>query len=147
SGEFLFCDNPEVVREHNAKAYGKEPEGTPPMTVPHLDRRHVDGKEVLLFGPFAAFGPKFLKKGSNLDCFKHLCAHNLLTMMFAGLKNTSLIKYSIDQVLMSKENKIEELKRFVPSAKMEDWAIIVAGKRVQVIRDEDKWNKGVIQFG
>jgi len=147
SGEFLYCDNPEVVREHNAKAYGKEPEGTPPMTVPHLDKRHVDGKEVLLFGPFAAFGPKFLKKGSNLDFFKHLNANNLLTMMFAGLKNTSLIKYSIDQVLMSKEDKIKELKRFVPSAKMEDWDIIVAGKRVQVIRDEDKWNKGVIQFG
>lgn len=147
SGQFLYCDNPEIVREHPAKAYGKEPEGTPPMTVPHLDKRYVDGKEVLLFGPFAAFGPKFLKKGSNMDFFKQLNLSNLLTMMFAGLKNTALIKYSIDQVLMSKEDKMEELRRFVPSAKMEDWDIIVAGKRVQVIRDESKWNKGVIQFG
>src|SRR5699024_1653230 len=72
SGQFLYCDNPEIVKQHNAKAYGKEPEGTPPMTVPHLDKRHVDGKEVLLFGPFAAFGPKFLKQGSNTDFFKHL---------------------------------------------------------------------------
>src|SRR5699024_11948936 len=57
------------------------------------------------------------------------------------------ISYSIDNVFMSKEHSIEELKRFVPSANMEDWDIIVDGKRVQVIRDEDKWNKGVIQFG
>src|SRR5699024_10350110 len=71
SGQFLYCDKPEVVREHHAKAYGKEPEGTPPMTVPHLDKRHVDGKEVMLFGPFAAFGPKFLKKASNMEFFKH----------------------------------------------------------------------------
>src|SRR5699024_4537658 len=87
SGQFLYCENPEVVKEHHAKAYGKEPEGTPPMTVPHLDRRHVDGKDVLLFGPFAAFGPKFLKYGSNLDFFKHLKWNNLLTMASAGLKN------------------------------------------------------------
>src|SRR5699024_8004552 len=87
SGQFLFCDNPEVVKAHNAKAYGKEPEGTPPMTVPHIDKRHVDNKEVLLFGPFAAFGPKFLKYGSNWDFFKHLKPNNLLTMMAAGVKN------------------------------------------------------------
>src|SRR5699024_12019052 len=99
------------------KAYGKEPEGKPPMTVPHLDKRHVDGKEVLLFGPFAAFGPKFLKHGSNMDFFKHLKWNNVLTMAAAGLKNIPLIQYSIDQVLMSKEDKIEELRRFVPSAK------------------------------
>lgn len=146
SGQFLYCDNPEVVREHDAKTYGKEPEGTPPMTVPHLDKRHVDGKEALLFGPFAAFGPKFLKKGSNLDFFKHLKLNNISTMLFAGIKNTSLIKYSIEQVLMSKKDKMEALRKFVPSAKMEDWDIIVAGKRVQVIRDEDN-GKGVIQFG
>lgn len=147
SGQFLYCDNPEVVQEHHAKAYGKEPEGTPPMTVPHLDKRHVDGKEVLLFGPFAAFGPKFLKTGSNMDFFKHLKWNNVLTMAAAGLKNIPLIQYSINQVLMSKEDKIEELRRFVPSAKMEDWDVIVAGKRVQVIKDVSKRERGVIHFG
>ena len=147
SGQFLYCDNPEVVRRHHAKAYGKEPEGTPPMTVPHLDKRHVDGKEVLLFGPFAAFGPKFLKHGSNMDFFKHLKWNNVLTMAAAGLKNIPLIQYSIDQVLMSKEDKIEELRRFVPSAKAEDWDVIVAGKRVQVIKDVSRKERGVIHFG
>src|SRR5699024_4951428 len=147
SGQFLYCDKPDVVREHHAKAYGKEPEGKPPMTVPHLDKRHVDGKEVLLFGPFAAFGPKFLKKGSNMDFFKHLKWNNVLTMAAAGLKNIPLIQYSIDQVLMSKEDKIEELRRFVPRAELEDWDVIVAGKRVQIIKDLSKRERGDIHFG
>lgn len=147
SGQFLYCENPEVVKAHNAKAYGKEPEGTPPMTVPHLDRRYVDGKEVLLFGPFAAFGPKFLKYGSNLDFFKHLKANNLLTMAAAGIKNIPLMKYSIEQVLMTKEDKLNELRRFAPSAQSNDWDVIVAGKRVQLIKDMSKSNRGVIQFG
>src|SRR5699024_131847 len=147
SGQFLYCENPEVVEEHHAKAYGKEPAGTPPMTVPHLDKRHIDGKEVLLCGAFAAFGPKFLKNGSNLDFFKHLKGNNLLTMAAAGLKNIPLIKYSIDQVLMSKEDKMEELRRFVPSAQSDDWKVVVAGKRVQVIKDISKFNRGVIHFG
>src|SRR5699024_7383031 len=62
SGEFLMCTNKEIVNKHHAKVYGKEPKGTPPMTVPHLDRRHIDNKDILLFGPFAGFGPKFLKQ-------------------------------------------------------------------------------------
>jgi len=146
SGQFLYCDHPEIVRQHHAKAYGKEPEGTPPMTVPHLDKRYVDGKEVLLFGPFAAFGPKFLKYGSNLDFFKHLKGNNLLTMMAAGIKNVPLMKYSFDQVMMSKEDKMDVLRRFVPSAQSKDWQVIVAGKRVQVIKDMPD-SRGVIQFG
>src|SRR5690625_480144 len=146
SGQFLYCDKPEVVKAHHAKAYGKEPEGTPPMTVPHLDKRYVDGKEVLLFGPFAAFGPKFSKYGSNLDFFKHLKGNNLLTMMAAGIKNIPLMKYSFDQVMMSKEDKMDVLRRFVPSAQSKDWQVIVAGKRVQVIKDMPD-SRGVIQFG
>lgn len=146
SGQFLFCDNPEVVKAHNAKAYGKEPEGTPPMTVPHIDKRHVDGKEVLLFGPFASFGPKFLKNGSNWDFLKHVKPNNILTMMAAGVKNIPLMKYSVEQVMMSKEDKMEILRRFVPSAKDEDWQVIIAGKRVQVIKDTPE-GKGYIQFG
>src|SRR5699024_10100485 len=126
SGEFLYCDNPEIVRKHHAKVYGKE---------------------ALLFGPFAAFGPKFLKYGSNLDFFKHLKFNNVLTMAAAGMKNIPLIKYSIQQILMSKKDKIEELRKFYPNAKMEDWDVIVAGKRVQVIKDVSKFNRGVIHFG
>lgn len=147
SGEFLICRNPKVVDQHEAKVYGKEPPGTPPMTVPHLDRRYIGDETVLLFGPFAGFGPKLLKKGSNSDFFKTLKLNNLSTMMSAGVKNLPLIKYSIDQVLLSKQDRMESLRTFMPNAEDKDWELIVAGKRVQVIKDIDGAGKGIIQFG
>ena len=147
SGAFLVCNNPEVVSQHGAKVYGKEPKGKPPMTVPHLDRRYINGKESLLFGPFAAIGPKLLKYGSNTDLFKSVNRFNLLTMVSAGLKNIPLVQYSIEQVLMKKENRMEELRRFVPDAKDEDWDLHIAGKRVQVIKDTNEHGRGYIQFG
>ena len=127
--------------------YGKEPYGTPPMTVPHLDRRYIQGQESLLFGPFAAIGPKFLKYGSNLDLFKSIKTDNLLTMASAGIKNLPLVKYSIQQVMMRKADRMTELRKFVPDAKDEDWDIHIAGKRVQVIKDTEEHGKGFIQFG
>ncbi|MCJ0925222.1 malate dehydrogenase (quinone) [Mammaliicoccus sciuri] len=147
SGAFLVCNNPKVVSEHNAKVYGKEPPGTPPMTVPHLDRRYIQGKESLLFGPFAAIGPKFLKNGSNLDLFKSINTSNVVTMLSSGVKNLSLVKYSIQQVLQRKEDRMKQLRRFVPDAKDEDWDIHIAGKRVQVIKDTEEHGRGFIQFG
>src|SRR5699024_12006293 len=105
-----------------------------------------DGKEVLLFGTFAAIGPKFLKKGLHIDFFKHIKVNNIGTLLAAGAKNITLIKYSIEQILMSKKDKVEELRRFVPSAEMEEWDVVVAGKRVQVIKDVSKFNRGVIHF-
>lgn len=147
SGAFLVCNNPEVADRHDAKVYGKEPKGTPPMTVPHLDRRYIEGEKSLLFGPFAAIGPKFLKNGSNLDLFKSINSSNLLTLMASGVKNLPLVKYSIDQVLMKKEDRMKELRRFVPNAKDEDWDLQIAGKRVQVIKDTEEYGKGFIQFG
>ncbi|HBV22757.1 MAG TPA: malate dehydrogenase (quinone) [Jeotgalicoccus sp.] len=147
SGAFLVCNNPEVVGRHNAKVYGKEPYGTPPMTVPHLDRRYIQGQESLLFGPFAAIGPKFLKYGSNLDLFKSITSDNLLTLASAGIKNLPLVKYSIQQVMMRKADRMKELRKFVPDAKDEDWDIHIAGKRVQVIKDTEEHGKGFIQFG
>ncbi|BCU51436.1 malate dehydrogenase (quinone) [Staphylococcus auricularis] len=147
SGAFLVCRKPEVVEQHDAKVYGKEPPGTPPMTVPHLDKRYINGGISLLFGPFAAIGPKFLKNGSNLDLFKSLNSSNLLTMASAGLKNFPLVKYSIQQVLMKKEDRMKELRRFVPDARDEDWELHIAGKRVQVIKDTKDHGRGFIQFG
>lgn len=147
SGAFLVCNNPEVVGRHNAKVYGKEPYGTPPMTVPHLDRRYIQGQESLLFGPFAAIGPKFLKYGSNMDLVKSIKTDNLLTLVSAGIKNMPLVKYSIQQVMMRKEDRMAELRKFVPDAKDEDWDIHIAGKRVQVIKDTEEHGKGFIQFG
>lgn len=146
SGVFLVCNNQEVINMHNAKVYGKASVGTPPMSVPHLDTRYIDGKKSLLFGPFAGFSPKFLKAGSNLDLFTSIKTHNLFTMISCGLKTFDLSSYLVKQLLMSKEKKIEELREFVPSAKPEDWEVITAGQRVQVIKDTPN-EKGVLQFG
>ena len=60
SGLFLRCTNKDVIEKHHAKVYGKV--GAPPMSVPHLDTRFVNGERALLFGPFAGFSPKFLKQ-------------------------------------------------------------------------------------
>ncbi|WP_374055326.1 malate:quinone oxidoreductase [Rossellomorea sp. FM04394] len=147
SGLFMVCNNPEVVAQHHAKVYGKAKVGAPPMSVPHLDTRYIDNKKSLLFGPFAGFSPKFLKTGSNLDLIGSVKPNNVLTMLAAGAKELSLTKYLIQQVLLSNEKRLEELREFIPNAKLEDWDIVVAGQRVQVIKDTEAGGKGTLQFG
>lgn len=146
SGLFLVCNNPEVVEQHHAKVYGKAKVGAPPMSVPHLDTRYIDNKKSLLFGPFAGFSPKFLKTGSNLDLIGSVKPNNVITMLAAGVKEMSLTKYLIQQVMLSNEKRMEELREFIPNAKSEDWDIVVAGQRVQVIKDTDA-GRGTLQFG
>lgn len=147
SGLFLVCNNPEVVEQHHAKVYGKAKVGAPPMSVPHLDTRFIENKKSLLFGPFAGFSPKFLKTGSMLDLVTSVKPDNVMTMLAAGAKELSLTKYLIQQVMLSKEKRIEELQEFVPNAKLEDWDTVVAGQRVQVIKDTEAGGKGTLQFG
>ncbi|GEN84572.1 putative malate:quinone oxidoreductase [Sporosarcina luteola] len=147
SGLFLVCKNQEIVEQHHAKVYGKASVGAPPMSVPHLDTRYIDNKKSLLFGPFAGFSPKFLKTGSNMDLVTSVKPNNVFTMLAAGAKEMSLTKYLIQQLMLSKEQRIEELRGFVPSAKSEDWDIVVAGQRVQVIKDTEVGGKGTLQFG
>ncbi|MED4202728.1 malate:quinone oxidoreductase [Neobacillus mesonae] len=147
SGLFLVCNNPEVVEKHHAKVYGKAAVGAPPMSVPHLDTRFIDNKKSLLFGPFAGFSPKFLKTGSNMDLIGSVKPNNVFTMLAAGAKNIPLTKYLIQQLMLSKEQRIEELREFIPNAKSEDWDIVVAGQRVQVIKDTEAGGKGTLQFG
>ncbi|WP_251554044.1 malate:quinone oxidoreductase [Neobacillus muris] len=146
SGLFMVCSNPKVIEQHHAKVYGKAKVGAPPMSVPHLDTRFIDNKKSLLFGPFAGFSPKFLKTGSNLDLIGSVKPNNVLTMLAAGVKELSLTKYLIQQVMLSKEQRMEELREFIPNAKAEDWDIVVAGQRVQVIKDTEA-GKGTLQFG
>lgn len=146
SGEFLRCDNPEVVANHKAKVYGKAAVGAPPMSVPHLDTRVVDGKESLLFGPYAGFSPKYLKKGSWWDLPGSIRFHNLMPMIRVGLREMSLVKYLITEVLASRSKKLAALREFMPSAKSKDWRLIVAGQRVQVMK-KDPQQGGVLQFG
>ncbi|WP_332645887.1 malate:quinone oxidoreductase [Lysinibacillus sp. 54212] len=147
SGLFLVCKNQEIVEQHHAKVYGKAAVGAPPMSVPHLDTRFIDNKKSLLFGPFAGFSPKFLKTGSNWDLITSVKPHNLTTLLAAGVKEMSLTKYLIQQLMLSKEQRIEELRQFIPTAKSEDWDIVVAGQRVQVIKDTEAGGKGTLQFG
>jgi malate dehydrogenase (quinone) len=146
SGLFMVCNNPEVVEQHHAKVYGKAKVGAPPMSVPHLDTRFIENKKALLFGPFAGFSPKFLKTGSNLDLISSVKPNNVITMLAAGVKEMALTKYLIEQVMLSHDKRMEELREFIPNAKSEDWDIVVAGQRVQVIKDTEA-GKGTLQFG
>ncbi|MDX8045268.1 malate dehydrogenase (quinone) [Gracilibacillus sp. S3-1-1] len=147
SGLFMVCNKPEIAEKHHGKVYGKAKVGAPPMSVPHLDTRYIDNQKSLLFGPFAGFSPKFLKTGSNFDLIGSVKPNNLLTMLAAGVKEMGLTKYLIQQVLSSKEQRMEELREFVPNAKSEDWDIVVAGQRVQVIKDTEAGGRGTLQFG
>lgn len=147
SGVFFVCKNPEVAKQHYAKVYGKAAVGAPPMSVPHLDTRYIEGERTLMFGPFAGFSPKFLKTGSNMDLIGSVKPNNVFTMLSAGAKNLSLTKYLISQLMLNKEQRMEELRQFIPNAKSEDWESVTAGQRVQVIKDTDAGGKGTLQFG
>ncbi|SHE35550.1 malate dehydrogenase (quinone) [Seinonella peptonophila] len=146
SGIFMVCNNADVIAQHHAKVYGKAKVGAPPMSVPHLDTRYIDNKKSLLFGPFAGFSPKFLKTGSMFDLVSSIKPNNVLTMLAAGAKEMSLTKYLIQQVMLSKEQRMEELREFIPNAKSEDWDLVVAGQRVQIIKNTAS-GKGTLQFG
>ncbi len=146
SGEFLRTSNPEIVARHRAKVYGKADVGAPPMSVPHLDTRVVDGNSYLMFGPYAGFSPKYLKKGKYLGLITSLRAHNLTSMLGAGIKNMDLTQYLIGELVARPETKFATLQGFYPEAQPKDWERITAGQRVQVIK-RDANGKGVLQFG
>ncbi|KAA5533449.1 malate:quinone oxidoreductase [Taibaiella lutea] len=146
SGQWLRCTNPEVIERHHAKVYGKAAVGAPPMSVPHLDSRMINGEKELLFGPYAGFSTKFLKNGSYMDLPTSIKFGNIVPMLQAGIHNLSLTKYLIQQVRLSPEEKLEVLKEFYPDAKMEDWELAIAGQRVQVIKKNAEGD-GVLEFG
>jgi malate dehydrogenase (quinone) len=146
SGQWLRCKNPAIIEKHNAKVYGTAAVGSPPMSVPHLDTRMIKGKRELLFGPYAGFTTKFLKQGSFLDLIKSIRLSNIIPMLSAGYRNIPLTKYLIDQVRLTPEARVELLREYVPTAKMEDWELEVAGQRVQVIK-KDEEQGGILEFG
>lgn len=145
-GQWLRTTNPKIVAKHKAKVYSQASVGAPPMSVPHLDTRVVDGTESLLFGPYATANPKFLKNGSVFDLPASLRPSNLIPYLSVGLTNFSLIRYLIGELLKSKRKKFEALQDFMPTAKAEDWELLNAGQRAQVIK-KDKRKGGILQFG
>ncbi|MBD8594886.1 malate dehydrogenase (quinone) [Pseudomonas sp. CFBP 8758] len=145
-GSFLVTENPTVAMQHMAKAYGIASTGAPPMSVPHLDTRVLDGKRVVLFGPFATFSTKFLKNGSYLDLLTSTNLHNVWPMTKVGIEQYPLIEYLAGQVMLSDDDRYQALKQYFPNAKKEDWRLWQAGQRVQIIkRDEEKG--GVLKLG
>ncbi|CAA9241287.1 MAG: Malate:quinone oxidoreductase [uncultured Arthrobacter sp.] len=146
SGQFLRCTDPDIVNQHNAKVYGQASVGAPPMSVPHLDTRFVNGERSLLFGPYAGFSTKFLKRGSFLDLPGSVRPSNLVPMLAVAKDNVPLTKYLISEVLKNREAKNEALNQFVPSANGGAWELITAGQRVQVIKKAPKTG-GILQFG
>jgi malate dehydrogenase (quinone) len=146
SGQWLVCNNPEVVKQHNSKVYGKAAIGAPPMSVPHLDTRIINGKPALLFGPYAGFTTKFLKKGSYLDLFKSVKPSNLKSLLGAGRHNMDLTRYLIGEALQKHSSRVTTLREFYPLATDADWHLENAGKRVQIIKQCDE-KGGKLEFG
>lgn len=146
SGQWLRCDNPVLAARHDAKVYGKASVGAPPMSVPHLDTRVIDGQRSLLFGPYAGFTTKYLKNGSPLDFPFSFRPDNLIPMIAAGMGNIPLTEYLIGQVVQSPEERLKALKVYLPKVDGADWRLEEAGQRVQVIK-KDPVKGGILQFG
>lgn len=146
SGEWLVTDNPELVKLHRTKVYTQAPMDAPPMSVPHLDLRIIDGKETLLFGPFASFSTKFLKEGSYLDLPESINFKNIRSLFGAWWHNLPLTQYLLRQVAMTKTQRIQHLREFIKDADEKDWEIKVAGQRVQIIKKDDELG-GKLEFG
>jgi malate dehydrogenase (quinone) len=146
SGLWMRCDNPEVVNRHSAKVYGKAATGSPPMSVPHLDTRIIDGKRWLLFGPYAGFSTKFLKHGSYCDLPRSLRIANLLPMLSVAKDNFPLEEYLLGQLLQTNSHRYKALREYYPTMNEADWQLAVAGQRVQIIKKENHY-AGQLEFG
>ncbi|WP_083747710.1 malate dehydrogenase (quinone) [Teichococcus deserti] len=145
-GSFLVCDNPAVAQRHLAKAYGKASVGSPPMSVPHLDTRMLDGKQVVLFGPFATFSTKFLKQGSLFDLPASVTLENIGPMLRVGWDEFDLVQYLAGQLMMSDEDRLAALREYFPQAAAADWRLWQAGQRVQIIK-RDPQKGGALRLG
>jgi malate dehydrogenase (quinone) len=152
SGIWLRCDVDSISARHNAKVYGKAATGSPPMSVPHLDTRHIGGNRSLLFGPYAGFTTKFLKHGSPADLFTSVTHDNIIPLLDVARDNLELTEYLIGQVMQSAEHQFSALQEFFPHASRADWKKAVAGQRVQTIAPHPghgwfKHGGGTLEFG
>ncbi|MCL1677198.1 malate dehydrogenase (quinone) [Elizabethkingia meningoseptica] len=146
SGQWLVTKDPELIAMHHAKVYTQATVDAPPMSVPHLDLRIIDGEKALLFGPFAGFSTKFLKNGSYLDLPESINFKNIRSLFGAWWHNLSLTRYLIRQVTMSKDQRIAHLRDFIKDANADKWELMLAGQRVQIIK-KDEAEGGKLEFG
>lgn len=146
SGQWLRCTNPEVIARHDAKVYGKAEVGAPPMSVPHLDTRYIRGERALMFGPYAGWSPKFLKHGRFTDLPASIRPNNIAQMLAVAPPNLDLVKYLLVQLAATPKQRFAALQEYMPDARQEDWELVTAGQRVQVIAPDRK-KVGVLQFG
>jgi len=147
TGDWAVCQNPDVVAKHKTKVYAPGAPGAPPMSMPHLDYRTIGGKEMLLFGPFGSITLKFLRYGSNFDSLKALKPHNICSTVGALSKNMSLAVMLMKDVFKSGRGKLADIRHYYPEADPEDWTLIPAGVRAQIIKKDPKTGKGMLQFG
>lgn len=146
SGLWLACQDERLAGLHSAKVYGKAPVGAPPMSVPHLDTRIIDGKPALLFGPFAGFTTRFLKSGSPFDLVGSVRSHNIRKMLDVAGSQWPLTRYLISEVFSSRQDRLDELGRFLPDHNPDQWQLRRAGQRVQIIKPDQK-GRGKLEFG
>lgn len=135
-GQWLVCSNPEVVDRHHAKIYGQAAMGTTPgMALPHLDTRIIRGERSVLFGPFAKLTTRFLgQAGSPLDLPRSIRPDNLSTLLHSGIHNLHLVRYMLRQGTQGMAARLDTLRTFYPEANADDWILIDAGIRVQVVK-------------
>src|SRR5690606_32276747 len=136
SGQWLVCEKPEIVNQHYSKVYGKAPIGAPPMSVPHLDTRIINGEPALLFGPYAGFTTKFQKKGSSFDLFASVRSTNFGPIMSAGLDNMDLPRYLISVIFQSHQEQYNSLRHFFTNVREKDRRLAHADQRYHFIKND-----------
>lgn len=146
-GQWLVCDDPKIVVQHQAKVYGQAQGEAPTMAVPHLDTRVIDGRKALLFGPFAAWTTRFLKETGGLtDLPFSVRPDNVASLLKVGAYNLPLVRYLIQQGLQSMHSRMQLLRTFYPEADRKDWRLMDAGIRVQAIKRTDG-EAGIVHYG
>ena len=145
AGQWLACENPAVVARHFGKVYGPPPPDSGALGGPHLDVRHLNGKRVLLFGPFATWTTKFLHRtGRVTDLPRSIRADNVGTLLRTGAHNFVLTRFLVREALQSMETRLRALRQFYPEARAADWRLVDAGIRVQALKKADA---GRLYFG
>lgn len=146
SGLWLMNPDPDLALSHQAKVYGQAPVGAPPMSVPHLDTRYIDGQPCLLFGPFAGFTTKLLRQGRAFEWLSSVKPGNLRAATTAGWDNRHLVRYLVSEGLATKSDRMHSLQTFLPHADDADWTLYTAGQRVQIIKPTAA-GRGKLEFG